>query len=565
MLFQVLLLVIILLITSYLATQGWLSATLLFVSAVFASILAGGLYEPAGSMFNAPNYGRGSAYLVIFLISFAALRFTGDIYIKGNVTLPVWVDRAGGAVVGLLTALVITGSLVIGACMMPLGESVAGWNRHPNGIRGETKALLPVLNPDGFVTWIYEMTLGRGMGGAYGGGYTFAQAHPNLGEELWAVRHKVQSTSAFSLPPELLNKPKAWKADIKGEEGYVVRMTVQKGVPEKSSSADKDHYFRATDSQIRLVAVNSDGEARQFFPVGYFEKGVTFIELGSGDGRYQYIQDDYTAPPVAQTGAVGEQAMFDLGFKVGAGFEPKFLEVKGARKEIDIAEARVKADASEYPPQQWKNELFRMSVDAHEATKVIPSLSIWVAPAVVSKSVVKSDLGEMAQKLEDNYKLAPSAIKSPNGQYLPTNNELNGPKQNTRDAYLGPDTEQSLDALVIPAYLWSSLDPTGAGTTNASRARDTLENKLKPILKPRSVPLSTNAKGSSESIQLAGGSYCIVAWFYDEKNTLYVWYQRIDAIARKNVKYTLATQKDPARKNTPEDVEITPNFIWPRP
>ena len=170
---------------------------------------------------------------------------------------------------------------MIGIGLFPLGEAVMGvnklaWNRFPAGVRTAENKLW--LNPDGMVTWIYEMTLGRSMGGAYGDSYTFAQAHPDLGEELWGYRHRAQIASNFTLIPKLMEEPKAWKrksADSE-ENQWVVRMIVDKG-SSPDTSADKDTNFRATPSQVRLVALNRYGDAMQCYPIGYFDHGAKFV------------------------------------------------------------------------------------------------------------------------------------------------------------------------------------------------------------------------------------------------------------------------------------------------
>lgn len=126
MLFSIVVALMVILITAFWAYQGFFSSLIMFFSAIVACMLAFGFYESLNSVWaDSLNsmVGLPLAFMLIFLISLAILRFATDKFIPGNVRLPVYVDRAGAGVVGFFSGLIIVGMALVAIQMLQIGRA----------------------------------------------------------------------------------------------------------------------------------------------------------------------------------------------------------------------------------------------------------------------------------------------------------------------------------------------------------------------------------------------------------------------------------------------------------
>src|SRR6185369_11751111 len=99
MIFNVIVLVLIVLITLYLSTQGMLSSLLALATAMFSSILAMGLMEPLQGIIAGAwrgDYARGVTFLILFLVLFSVTRVVADLVVPKNIKVQLWVNRIVG-------------------------------------------------------------------------------------------------------------------------------------------------------------------------------------------------------------------------------------------------------------------------------------------------------------------------------------------------------------------------------------------------------------------------------------------------------------------------------------
>src|SRR5215212_3155539 len=107
---MILSLIIILLIgaiTYWHYAQGFFSALFSAVAAVIAAVLAVSYHEPVVTGLlkgAAADYANAMVLVGIFALVYIILRVMFDNFIPGNVSLPLYFDRAGGAVMGLVAA-----------------------------------------------------------------------------------------------------------------------------------------------------------------------------------------------------------------------------------------------------------------------------------------------------------------------------------------------------------------------------------------------------------------------------------------------------------------------------
>lgn len=145
--FSLFALVLILTITFYQGLQGMFTAVINCILTILAAALAFGLYEDIYYAFlidRQPDYGRPIALMAVFIIAMLVLRLVFDSLIKGNMQFPVYVDRAGGGLFGLVTALITVGMLAIAFNMLPFGPVFLGFSRYTLVDKGSGE---PVIKP----------------------------------------------------------------------------------------------------------------------------------------------------------------------------------------------------------------------------------------------------------------------------------------------------------------------------------------------------------------------------------------------------------------------------------
>jgi uncharacterized membrane protein required for colicin V production len=124
--------VLILAVTFYQGLQGLFSAIINCVLTILAAALAFGLYEDLYVWQLAtyqPDHGRAIALVGVFVIALLVMRTVMDQLITGNLHFPMYTDRIGGGIFGLVTAMIIIGILAIGFQMLPFESTFLGFSR----------------------------------------------------------------------------------------------------------------------------------------------------------------------------------------------------------------------------------------------------------------------------------------------------------------------------------------------------------------------------------------------------------------------------------------------------
>jgi hypothetical protein len=337
---------LIVLITLYLATQGMLSALLALATSIFASILAMGLLEPLKGIIGSwrPDYARGITFLVLYLAVFSVTRVGADMAVPKSIKLPKLVNRVAGGVLGFFTGLVIVGTLLLGFEMLPISRDFMGFDRFPgaSGMQAVDSDGRPVYGevarpvnvwfaPDYFVQAIWNGASGRSLGGST----PWASVHPDMPVECYGYRNQIDG-SLRAVPQDLVKVTTVWISDpsqiqapwisdkklrdansaeyplVADKKLVMVRTEVGRGAQAPDISSDEDGYLRVTTTQVRLVTSKN----RQYYPFGYLETGQQFVPLALNNG---FIVDDYT-----RNGNTVE----DWLFQVPEGETPTLIEMK---------------------------------------------------------------------------------------------------------------------------------------------------------------------------------------------------------------------------------------------
>ncbi len=503
MLLNLIVTVLILLTTAYLANQGMLSSLLALATSIFSSILAMALLEPLQGLIGGwrPDYARGVTFLLLFFLTFTITRIAADIAVPKNIKLSTLYNRVAGGTIGFFTALVVVGTLLIGFEMLPINRTPMGFDRFPDVtgmqaldsdgklIPGQTAKPGNVwFAPDRFVLAIWDGASGR----ALGGDHSWASIHPDLTIESYGYRNHVDG-SRRALPADLLIvKSAAWLAPetkYKSEEGVdlpspgkrlvMVRTEVRKGDQPPHDSGDSDSFLRTTASQARLVT----DKFRQCYPIGYLEQGRSFIPLALADG---YVLDDYTKAATT---------VQDWIFQVAEDEKPVSIEVKQlARADLKgLVQDKQSSPLAlaEYPAHAYLQDMCTLSVELDPTkTRELKSAHVYV----LKPDAVRGDIsGSILRNANDHVQACLQDMTnnangwSPSGKPgVPARGPFSNADHFATNFMNGKDEEGVPWTNLIPMVLLGQITPDGARNLAAT-----------PLyFNSTVVPLLRNSRGS---------------------------------------------------------------------
>lgn len=511
MILQCIVLLFILLVTMFMAAEGPLTAILVLASAIFASGLAMGVYEPASHLMMGwrPGFARGVSFLLVFFIGFSLIRSLFDFLVRGEIDLPLWPSRIAAGVVGFFVGMIIIGSVVIGVEMLPLPTTILGFNRYPDGIfqkAGNSSGLW--LAPDAFTITIWDSL----SGGAFGGSPAFAEVHPDLSRELYGLRHTIQFSGHHALAPQLLS------ILGEGEPAHVLRLL---GIPEPASdhkiilirsqvrhgtkqpaiSSDAG-FLRLTPTEVRLVTA----EGSQYYPIGYLKDGAAFRPLTLNTP----IVDDFRR--VNGHHVVIQNWIFDI----NRNQKPKYFEMKGTARvnmtTLTLPKTLAALPVADYPQHPYANSTLVVSMSAGQSKHLVHA---WVIRATTPKH----HIGDALQNAYHRLGIISRAITANDAAWTTAEAQVKGsPAPGSAVSYRNqanmrmPDSDSEPESydLMIPIFLNSQVGKTTSDSL--SRIKTYLNNTLLPLIKQdRVANLSLNGS-ATQTLHVAPGSYVILAW-----------------------------------------------------
>jgi hypothetical protein len=149
MVFSIFVIVCVLVITFFQYTQGFFSATISAIIAVFAAVLAVSYNETVVHLLLKGKFAdeaHAMMLVAIFGITYTFLRTIFDKAIPGNVRTPATVDKVGAALMGLITGTFAAGILAIAIQMLPFGPTLGfmGFGRYET--KSEDKVTVPAAD-----------------------------------------------------------------------------------------------------------------------------------------------------------------------------------------------------------------------------------------------------------------------------------------------------------------------------------------------------------------------------------------------------------------------------------
>ncbi|NNM85409.1 MAG: CvpA family protein [Phycisphaerales bacterium] len=537
---QLVVILIIGLLTLFLANEGAFSALLLLCSSILASTLAMGVYEPASHLMplkiQALGFARGATFLLVFLLGFSVLRGLFDYFVRTDVALPLWPNRLAGGVLGFFTAMVVVGSGLIGLQMLPLPTSIAGYDRYPSAKGMDEPSSGVWLDPDGFTQGIWELMSGNSLGGPK----AFAEVHPDLLRELYGYRNTVQFSDWHTLPANLLKVPFASSIikvnaleflgipDPSNGQIFLVRAFVNHGSQEPDVSSLQS-YFRITPTQVRLVT----NMGRQYYPIGYLKYGLHFKPVNSQTP----IVDDY------QPYKGHRRVIENWVFRIGKHETPTLFEMKAtARVALSpIIQASAKGTlptiaASYYPQHPYNNSTMTL-------TAKIPSglgpVKFVVLPTSIGMNQMEGLAHDALNRLDqihhdldvdhqpawvnsvNNIKGTPTAAAA--SQFYNVALRINGTAND--------GTVSWSDALA------TLLASQVGQTTDQCRTRIVtyFNNSILPLIKTQSSLIyTTDVSGKiAKPLHVAPGSWTIIAWCFNSDGA-WIWMKNITLHQQQN-------------------------------
>lgn len=372
MLFSIIVFLMVVLVAMFWTYQGLLSSAIMFVETLIAFMLAWEFHEMLHEVWReslGAGIGLPSAFILIFLVALILQREITDRLVKRNVTIPVYVDRAGGGIVGLFTGLLLVGAALIPVQMLPIGGDIFGYDRvyEVDGKRQVRK--LGFVNPDGFAVWVGEGLSNR----RFGAGNPIGRSRPDMLVDLYGARDATQTEDFHFIPQKAIDVTGYWFTDRIDQAKHSVESNKLTRSFTTESSADSGNRYLVAHVVVKRNAMPKDkgtiwfrvpqfrifgpppGEGAAASPRCYLAVGITDL-YSNKEMQLSKVEDDQTrrlvrfnpqtnfiigegvTPPIVvkEANESGQETVtgfgFDVAFEVPEDFEPWYLEFKrGAR------------------------------------------------------------------------------------------------------------------------------------------------------------------------------------------------------------------------------------------
>ncbi len=355
------------------ATQGFFSALIMTVLTVICCAGAVGTHEWIAvnglAPYWKPDYAHPLALGVTFGLSLLILRLVFDKLIRRSCLLPLWVDRVGGGVCGLITGLIMVGVMATCVQMVPFGGPFLGFQRVPVVERPTGGApKVPASNaeremwltPDRFAMATASLV----SGGVFSGERSFFTANPDAVRAIGWTNSPPRGISRLAKPKsinivrselvqfvyrqipgaERERTPTTYEPlEVRGgRDLLMLRVALLKGAKDERNT----HAF--TLRQFRLVGTSpATGLPEQYHPIAMQQEDAS----QTTNRHVQYIKSGGADVPVVDDPVTtrGDDEQVEIVFDLPKGFEPEFLEYKRAAR-VAVPTGAAPAKSAATPP-----------------------------------------------------------------------------------------------------------------------------------------------------------------------------------------------------------------------
>lgn len=284
MLFSLIVALMVILVAAFWTYQGFFSSAIMFFETLIAAVLAFAFYEQVHGLWAesiGDGLGQPVALMLIFLVSLAVFRTLTDRYIMKDVELPVSFTRAGGAICGFFSGMLLVGMALIAIQMLPIGSETFAFERmsYDKEKGGPPKmAGLGFFSPDRFSYGLISMLSDASRFGT-DEAHELRRTNPDLITQLYSRRAGPQWEARVFLDQNDIEAKAFWEAhDIdvpkhKLDEGKTMIREFETRQPNKSN----DMFLVCTVVVKKSAAPEKKNQVRfrlpQFRIVG-FDRGT---------------------------------------------------------------------------------------------------------------------------------------------------------------------------------------------------------------------------------------------------------------------------------------------------
>ncbi len=365
MLFSLTVFVLVLVVAFFQATHGLYSALIMAVLTICCAAVAVGTYEWVAVNALAPywkaEYACPIALAVTFGVPLIILRVVSDKAIPRACLVPSWLDRAGGGICGVVTALVMVGVMALAVQMIPFHNgNIIGYARvavHPLEPAGAGDRPSPPdedaadselalgLTPDRFAAGFVALL----SDGLFSDSRSFVGDHPDFVEEIGWISAAPALAKPFAPPGSISvvgteelqtlhtyrkgtgrDAPPPVYEPVELESGKTLRMIRVQIKREALLKGDRSHVFSLR--QFRLVGREKD------VPKHYYAVAIQQEADETPNRHVRFKQNgQYGDWPVSEMGFEprdGNRGEVEVVFELPENFEPAFIEYKRCARAV---------------------------------------------------------------------------------------------------------------------------------------------------------------------------------------------------------------------------------------
>lgn len=351
--FILLMFILLFAIAYFQATQGLFSALVMLILTICCAAASFGSFEEIASMdycitYIGPDLAHPVALGLIFGVPLLVLRLVFDKVIRRSCLLPAMVDRVGAGLCGFLTSLIMVGMIATCLQMIPLGESIIGYQRFVPAIKNSEQPP-PKPNEAERNLWLQPDHFAAGTAshlsnGIFSHQQEFSQVYPNFIQQAGWVNTLNHEVSRYAEPRSIKvvsSEPLEYVYNLTpgrprddtenvyepiSAEGSNQFQMVRVELKHDAKDARKNHHF--TLRQFRLVGRDGpEGRWEQHHPVAIqqadeaqpINRHIRYKKFRRKDWP---VYDEIFAPRKDNKNQV------EIVFDVSKRFVPEFLEYK---------------------------------------------------------------------------------------------------------------------------------------------------------------------------------------------------------------------------------------------
>lgn len=299
------------------------------LASVFAMIIAFTYYEKLAELFVSRGYGVNWAhfgcFVLAFVLGFALMRALADLLVGANIDLGKQVKMISAVVCGLLTGVIISGSLLVAVGMLPLQGKLFYSRFDPQKPVTLSNPQKPILNVDGFVVGLYKWI----SAGSFSSDKSFGVLHADFLSQIHLNRLKIgdkvltiSSRKALTLPSGKNKKPvRTMELADKGKVTVVRMGILAKSIPDGGANNGSGQILFYP-AQIRMIAKKSGpsnlkGVGKALWPIGFLDE----------EGKL--VSSDLEKTETPDTKGLKDRTVWrDAVFQLPPGYEGVLLQFK---------------------------------------------------------------------------------------------------------------------------------------------------------------------------------------------------------------------------------------------